>query len=91
MKRILIVTLLLLLPISSFAATLEVGSGKPYTTIQAAVNVAAAGDTILIYSGTYTDSCILSSCGGSYLSGDASKKTNIMLNLLTKTLINILL
>ena len=79
MKKILIAVLFLLLPISSFAATLEVGSGKPYTTIQAAVNVAAAGDTILIYSGTYTDSCILSSCGGSYLSGDASKKTNIML------------
>lgn len=56
MKRILILTLILLLPINSFAATLEVGSGKPYTTIQAAVDVATAGDTVLVYAGTYNQS-----------------------------------
>lgn len=56
MKRILMLTLFLLLPISSFAATLEVGSGKSYTTIQAAVDIAKAGDTVLVYAGTYNQS-----------------------------------
>jgi hypothetical protein len=37
------------------AATLEVGSGKPYATIQAAVNAASSGDTVLVYAGTYNE------------------------------------
>lgn len=79
MKRILILTLFLLLPISSFAATLEVGSGKTYSTIQAAVNAAVAGDTVLIYSGTYTDSCLISTCGGASLPEDSLKHANVVL------------
>jgi len=59
MKRLQsFLTLLVLLLISvtaSFAATLEVGSGKPYTTIQAAVTAASGGDIIEVYSGTYTE------------------------------------
>ena len=35
------------------AATREVGPGKTYATIQAAVNAANAGDTILVYPGVY--------------------------------------
>ena len=35
------------------AATLNVGPTRSYTTIQAAINVAASGDTILVDSGTY--------------------------------------
>lgn len=35
------------------AATLEVGSGKPYTTIAAAISAATDGDTITVYDGTY--------------------------------------
>lgn len=37
------------------AATLEVGSGKTYSTIQSAVNAAQPGDTVLVYAGTYRE------------------------------------
>jgi parallel beta-helix repeat protein len=37
------------------AATLEVGSGKPYSTIQSAITAANTGDTVLVYPGTYTE------------------------------------
>jgi ribosomal protein L24 len=36
------------------AATIQVGPGRTYTTVQAGYNAAAAGDTIEIDSGTYT-------------------------------------
>lgn len=41
---------------SAFANVLVVGPGQTYTTIQAAVNAAADGDTILVKPGTYTAS-----------------------------------
>ena len=37
------------------AATLEVGSKKPYSTIQSAIIVASTSDTVLVYPGTYTE------------------------------------
>lgn len=37
-------------------ATLEVGPGKPHAAIQAAIDAAGNGDTILVYSGTYDES-----------------------------------
>jgi hypothetical protein len=37
------------------AATLEVGTGKTYTTIQSAINAAGTGDTVLVYDGTYVE------------------------------------
>jgi len=37
------------------AAILEVGSGKPYSTIQDAVNAASGGDEIIVYPGTYNE------------------------------------
>jgi len=43
----------------SQAATLEVGAGKTYSTIQAAVNAARAGDTIVVYPGTYNEQVTL--------------------------------
>jgi len=42
------------------AATLEVGTGKPYTTIQSAINVASTGDTVLVYPRTYVENIIFS-------------------------------
>lgn len=38
---------------SAHAATLSVGSGKPYTTLAKAAAAAKSGDTIVIYPGTY--------------------------------------
>src|SRR3989338_5405383 len=63
MKKIFILPFLLsflffffLFPANSSAATLEVGAGRTYSTIQAAVNAAQAGDTVLVYPGTYNES-----------------------------------
>jgi parallel beta-helix repeat protein len=41
------------------AATLEVGSGKTYATIQAAVDAASTFDTILVYTGTYNENVVV--------------------------------
>ena len=40
---------------ASLAATLTVGDGQQYSTIQAAVNAASCGDNIYIYAGTYNE------------------------------------
>jgi hypothetical protein len=37
------------------SATLEVGAGKPYTTIQSAIDDSNGGDTVLVYDGTYNE------------------------------------
>jgi parallel beta-helix repeat protein len=62
MKRIffspmLFITLVSVLLFATFAhaATLEVGAGKPWTTIQSAINAAGTGDKILVYNGTYVE------------------------------------
>jgi hypothetical protein len=39
----------------TFAATLQVGPGKPYATIQSAVEAASPGDTVKVYPGTYDE------------------------------------
>src|SRR3990167_6021196 len=68
MKKIFIIVLSLLLfflfsyflfPSNSKAATLEVGAGRAYSTIQSAVNAAVAGDTVLVYPGTYNESVLI--------------------------------
>ncbi|GEM_PF-510402 len=51
---LLVVSILAIIdPVS--AATREVGDGKTYTTIGAAITAAADGDTILVYPGTYNE------------------------------------
>ena len=64
MKKINIIYLLAVLfifivSLNSFAATLEVGTGKTYTTIQSAINAASSGDTISVYPKTYTENISL--------------------------------
>lgn len=55
LRRIaIIIAALLLFPAIGLAATITVGaSGRDYTTIQAAINAATAGDTINVDAGTY--------------------------------------
>ncbi len=46
---------LLLLAAPTYAATLNVGAGQPYRTINEAVTAASDGDTIRVYPGTYAE------------------------------------
>ena len=45
--------------VSAWGGTLEVGLEKPYQTIQAAVDDARPGDTILVYEGYYEESVLV--------------------------------
>ena len=44
-----------LITVTADAATLEVGEGKTYASIQAAINDADTGDTVLVHDGTYVE------------------------------------
>ena len=57
-RRSVMVWLMVLAAVASTAsaAVLTVGPGQTYSTVQAAVNAASDGDTIEIYSDTYTGS-----------------------------------
>ena len=53
--------LILVYPLSLFAATLEVGpAGYPYTSIQTAIDDAGSGDTVLVHDGTYQEQISIS-------------------------------
>lgn len=47
------------MPSAAVAKTITVGSGGSYTSIQSAINAAVAGDTIVVNSGTYSESITL--------------------------------
>jgi parallel beta-helix repeat protein len=55
LKLFVSMSLVVLFTVTAYAATLEVGEGKPYTSIQAAINAAVTGDTVLVYDGTYVE------------------------------------
>ena len=50
-----IAILIFLFSTSAQASILSVGSGRQYSTIQAAINAASSGDTIEVYNGTYSN------------------------------------
>ena len=52
---VIALTVVLTFACNLHAATLEVGSGKPYTTIQSALNAAKTNNTIIVYPGTYSE------------------------------------
>ena len=62
-----------------------VGSGQEYTTIQAASNASVAGDTIVVYPGTYNERVTISRSGSAgnkityqgYLPGGTCPKTSV--------------
>jgi hypothetical protein len=53
LRCFLVCTILLQLASAARAATLNVGPGQTYTTIQSAINAANTGDTVLVAPGTY--------------------------------------
>jgi parallel beta-helix repeat protein len=55
LKLFVSMSVVLLFTVTANSTTLEVGEGKPYTSIQAAINVAVTGDTVLVYDGTYVE------------------------------------
>ena len=58
MNKLIFITAFILICINNHAAQLEVGPGKTYGSITEAVSSAEAGDTILIYQGTYREGTI---------------------------------
>src|SRR5436190_1304184 len=56
MRKLAFLVSLGLCSVSAFAAQRDVGSGRPYATITAALNAAAAGDVINVHTGSYKES-----------------------------------
>src|SRR5207249_9021034 len=56
MRKLALLVSLGLCSVSAFATQRDVGSGRPYATITAALNAAAAGDVINVHTGSYKES-----------------------------------
>ena len=54
-STLILLTALMLFSFVAYAATLEVEAGKPYATIQSAINAAKPGDTVLVDDGEYLE------------------------------------
>ncbi len=79
------VILLMLLPNMVGAAVREVGSGKTYSTIQAAIDTASCGDTVIVYAGAYGSFSTTQHCtSGAYLTIQAKSGETVTLNTETK-------
>src|SRR3989344_7080078 len=63
MKRLFFISFLILFLVTTLvnAATLTVGSGQAYTTIQSAIAASSSGDIINVLPGTYTEDLIIDS------------------------------
>ncbi len=70
------ISILLLTAVSASAANLEVGQGQTYTTIQAAIDAAKTGDTILVNEGLYNENPLIKTNGISII-GKSREKTII--------------
>jgi len=70
---IFFICLVLLITSSATAATLEVGQGKTYTTIQSAIDAAKTGDTILVNEGTYNENPVINTNGISIIGKNREK------------------
>lgn len=69
------------------AATIEVGFGKMYTTIQSAINVASCGDIVLVNAGTYAGFSTTQNChSDAYLTVQANGGDTVNIN--SETTIN---
>lgn len=55
------------------AATLEVGQGKTYTTIQSAIDAAKTGDKIMVGEGTYNENPLIKTNGISIIGANREK------------------
>jgi len=60
---ILFICLVVLITSSATAATLEVGQGKTYSTIQSAIDAAKTGDTIIVSEGIYIENPVINTNG----------------------------
>lgn len=67
MRLIGVVTLLLLFPGLGWSATLEVGAGRTYSTINQGISGASSGDTILVHDGIYNENVTCGSKGSLHI------------------------
>jgi hypothetical protein len=58
-SNLLLLPLLALIALPADAATLHVGAGQAYSTINAALGAANTGDTIIIHEGIYRETCVV--------------------------------